>query len=502
MTASEIRHKLARGTAWIGLASSLVALLDFAALIILMKFFVSPEHYGIATMAAAFFPVLDLATDMGLSSAVIQMDGHTKDRVSTVFWINTAMSFLLFGLLVLVAPTIARVYRQPLVADLLEVYGLKLIFQNVYFIPYALMKREFRFKELSVLRIIANVAEFAGKIVFAALGFHVWCFVLGPLARVFVTGVGTQILHPWRPRLVLKLREAAGYLKFGMKTSASQILYYGYTNVDYLAVGYFFGDKALGVYKIAYELILEPVKFISDVVVQIAFPAFARLRHRRGELIEQFITFTRQNLAVVIPFVVVILLAAEDLLYVIRPDLTPAATAARVLCTVGVFRALSHIVPPLLDGYGRPGLTLIYTVVAAVVLPICFFAFAWWLNDWGYLSVATAWAAGYPIAFVVLMILAVGIVGLPLAYYLKRILGIPGCALVGFAAGFGLKALVGDALTPGWRLVVVGGASVVVTLTLLAYLQGMSPAAIARAIKAKPPIPPPDDTGSGTVSGN
>jgi hypothetical protein len=100
--------------------------------------------------------VLDHATDMGLSSAVIQRDDHSPSKISTAFWLNLLMGMALFGLLLLAAPVYARWQGHPIVASLLIADGGKLIFQNAYFIPYAMMKRELRFKELSILRIVAN----------------------------------------------------------------------------------------------------------------------------------------------------------------------------------------------------------------------------------------------------------------------------------------------------------------------------------------------------------
>src|SRR5262245_51331357 len=91
---SETPHssdRISRGLAWVGLASTLVGLLDLGALVILLHFFISPEEYGIATLATALFPVLDYATDLGLSSAVIQRDDHSPDKISTVFWLNLTM---------------------------------------------------------------------------------------------------------------------------------------------------------------------------------------------------------------------------------------------------------------------------------------------------------------------------------------------------------------------------------------------------------------------------
>ncbi|MCC6997087.1 MAG: oligosaccharide flippase family protein [Deltaproteobacteria bacterium] len=480
-----------RQIAWIGFASTVVSLLDIVAIALIVKFWVSPEQYGTATLAISLFPVLDLATDMGLSSAVIQRDDNTPEVVSTVFWLNLAMSVVMFGMLSGAAPALARLQGQTVIGTMLLAYGTKLLFQNVYFIPHAMMKRELRFKELSVIRIIANLVEFVAKISFAFAGFELWCFVLGPMCRVLTTGIGVQLRHPWRPRAALKLRAAGDYFKFGVKTSLSQILFQVYTNVDYQVVAYYFGAKANGLYRLAYELVLEPVRIISDVVAQVAFPLFARLRTRRAALVEQFIAFTRQNLVVVIPFLSLVMLVGEDLLYLIfGPKWTAAATAARVLCAVGVFRALSFVVPPLLDGIGYPGTTLIYTAVASVVLPAAYVGFAWVLGDrFGFLSVAMAWAVGYPIAFGVLVWLAMRRIGLHGIEYLRRVIGIPLCAFAALAVGAGVRWLVPFAsVGHAGRLAIVGAATLGVLGVLLAYFQGISPRSIRRSMSDAPPV--------------
>jgi O-antigen/teichoic acid export membrane protein len=481
---TDIKRHVSRGVAWIGAASTLVGLLDLFALVIILRRWVTPEQYGIATLAVSLFGMLDLATDMGLSSAVIQHDDHTPAKISTVFWMNVGMSLVLFAILWVGAPALGRFQSQPVVGEMLRVYGLKLIFQNSYTIPMTMMKRELRFKELSIIRVIANVAEFLGKVIFAWLGWEVWCFVMGPLARVFITAVGVQLRHPWRPRFMFRPREAGHYATFGIKTSASQILFYFYTNVDYQVVGYFFGKAALGLYKAAYELVLEPVRVMSYVIVEVAFPVFARLRTKRAHLVEQFIAFTRQNLVVVVPFLAIVLLMTQEALLVfVGPRWTEAAHAARILCLVGVLRSLSFVVPPLLDGTGRPGLTLIYTSVAAVVLPTLYILFAKYFGPRvGYLSVAWAWAAGYPLAFAILAWLALHQIGITATVYLKRVMGIPGCALIAMGVGWGVRWLV-QPLPYGLRLLLVAAAFLAVLGVLLAYLQGISPRTIALSLR-------------------
>jgi O-antigen/teichoic acid export membrane protein len=478
------RGRVNRAMAWLGVGGAVVAVLDVLSSFILFRFWVGPAALGAAAPALAVFMVLDLATDLGMASAVIQKDEHTPEVISTVFWLNVAMSVVLTGVVWLTAPQLAHLAHGGRVArDMLRAYTGKIIFQNFYFIPAAMLRRELRFRELALVRMLANLAEFGGKIGFAAGGFGAWALFFGPMCRVVVTCFGVQFFHPWRPRFVLRMKEAAEYLRYGFKTSASAILFQVYTNVDYYVVGHFFGPVANGLYKQAYELVLEPVRQISDVVSTVAFSVFSRLRTNRAEVRERFVEFTRQNLVVVGPFVVLIALAAPELLRLFNKDWVPAADAARVLCFVGALRALSYVMWPMLDGMGYPSLTLTYQTVASIVLPALYVIFAKVIGPaHGYISVAWGWAAGYPIAFGVLALLALTKIELSAREYVRRIIIIPIC-IVG-AGLVGLVARIATLHAEWWmRLGAIAGATLAALGLLLAYVAGISPRTVIRSLK-------------------
>jgi O-antigen/teichoic acid export membrane protein len=476
-----------RGLAWVGVASSLVGVYDFLALLIILNNWVSPDDYGIATLAVWIYPILDQATDLGLSAAVIQRDDHDRDKISTVFWINLTIAVLLFAALSAIAPLVGAAYGHAIIGYMMIAYGSKLVWQNVYFIPAALMKRELRFKELSIIRVLANTAEFAGKVGFAWAGFGIWCFVLGPLCRVLVTGIGCQICHPWRPRFVLRVRAAREYIRFGLKSSGSQILFYFYTNVDYPIVGAFFGPTALGLYRAAYEIVLEPVRVISNVVVDVAFPAFARLRHSRAQLIAQLVSFTRLNLITVMTFSAIVFVTAPEIIGVFFPKYAGAEDGARILCGVAVLRSVGFVIPPLLDGTGYPHRTFNYMLSAAIVLPVAFLLGAVLLGpSTSFLSVAVAWAAGYPIAFGVLIWLAVQTLDWTPWAFLRAVAGVAGCVFGAMLLGMGVRYALAH-LVPDWALLgIVAGVIAVVTGLLLAYTQGLSLRTARRALQGDP----------------
>ena len=488
-TGSAMQARVNRSVVWVGIASSMVGVLDVLAFFIMITFWISQEEVGIAWLATSLFPLLDMITDLGLTSAVIQRDDHTEDRISTVFWLNVMLSVVLAALLAfVVGPILSLIQGQPVLTWLLAAYGGKLLWQNIYFIPYALMKRELRFKELSILRIVANFAEFAGKVGFAWLGAGVWAFVLGPLCRVFITGVGTQILHPWRPRMVLRLREALDWASYGMKTSGSKILFYMYSRLDFQVVGYFFGEKANGLYASASFLVLQPAQVISEIVANVAFPAFSRLKHDRVALVEQLVAFIRMNMVVLLGFLGLVLVSCSEIFGIMErvssDEWTDAAPAARILCAVGVLRSLSFVIPPLLDGINKPMLTLRYMIIASIVLPLLFVVFALVLGPWlGFLSVAIAWAVGYPVAFAALLYMTTTVLEMRITDLLRRVAGIAACA--GAATGVSLLVHLALSAAPGSARFAAAATVLLVTFfALLARFEGITLRSVARSLRS------------------
>jgi O-antigen/teichoic acid export membrane protein len=478
-----------RGVAWAAAAQAVIAITDLISQLIVLAFWVGAKDYGIASGAIAFYTLLDTAADFGVTSALIQRDDHTPARVSTVFWFNMMVSSALFVLLLGLGPLYGHIQGNAVLGWLLVAYGGKLLFQNVYAIPFALLRKELRFGDIAKARIVAHVAESVGRVVFAALGATIWCWTLAALTRAFVFGVIMQIRHPFVPRLVFQPREVFDYLRFGLRSAASQILFRLYTSVDAPIVLYMFGEHAAGIYSAALFLVLEPVKTISNVVIDVAFPAFARLRDDARGLVEQFIKFTRLNLIVVMPVVVVILLVIPEFLRLVysnkwnAAELDVCAEAARILCLVGALRALAFVGPPLLDGIGRPDLTLRYMAVAAIAVPGSFLLCAHVLGPrLGLLSVAVAWAAGYPLAFAALSYLVVRSIHPPVREYLRSSWGIIGSCLAGLAAGFGASLVLRDAHDVV-RLWLVGGAALAVTVTLFATWQKLTPRSIIAALR-------------------
>jgi O-antigen/teichoic acid export membrane protein len=486
----DLSKQVNRGVAWAAASQAIIAVTDLVSYGIVVALLVPTADIGVAAAAMTFWALLDTAADFGVTSALIQRDDHTPERVSTVFWFNVLVSSGLFVFLLVVGPIYGFGIGKPIVGWLLIAYGGKLLLQNVYAIPFAMLRKELRFDDIAKARIVAHVLESIGRVVYALLGWTIWCWTLAALTRAFVFGVIIQIRHPFVPRRVFRPREVLPYIRFGLRSAASQILFRLYVSVDISIALAKFGDSAAGVYALAVYIVLEPVKTISNVVIDVAFPAFAQLRNDKARLAAQLIQFTRLNLLAVLPVLVLIWLVIPEALrlFVTGQDWTPdklavCADATRILCIVGTLRALGYLGPPLLDGVGRPELTLRYMLVATIAVPGSFLLGAWLLGgELGVVSIAVAWTVGYPLAFAALGYLVVNTIELPLRAYLRASWGIIACCAAGFAAGFGLSELLVGA-SDLVRMIAVGTTSLAVTFLLVGYWQKITPRSVARALK-------------------
>src|SRR5207237_4065831 len=136
----------------------------------------------------------------------------------------------------------------------------------------------------------------------------------GRLGSGIVPAMRIQLGRRWWRAFAFDRPAAAGALRYGVQVAGGELLYYIYTNADYLVIGRVWGDAAVGAYRLAYELVLDVVRLISAVTTEVAFPAFARLladRRGAGALLVQF---TRQNAIALVPVVVFLAVAADDLL--------------------------------------------------------------------------------------------------------------------------------------------------------------------------------------------
>jgi O-antigen/teichoic acid export membrane protein len=420
----------------------------------------TPEEVGLAAIALTFSSLAFLLADLGLGAAIVQRATLTEADRSTAFWTNAGLGVLLTLAGVGLSGPIASLFHQPRVQPLLAVLSLTFILTALGTTQGSLLIRALHFRSLELRTIAATAAGVAAAIVIAALGYGPWAIIAQALV---VSGVSTALLwrsSSWRPRLLYSTDSLRHLLGFGGAIFGAGVVRYFERNLDNLLIGRFLGAAALGVYGVAYNVMLVPVLRLATPLQQVFFPALTQLQ-ASTELAPIWLRMSRVLAAVTVPAMLGMAVVAPDFIVVLLGEKWRSAIPVlQVLTWVGILNVASLQASLLLEALGRAGAVLRYTIASSIVSAV---GFAVGLH-WGIVGVA----AGYAIAKTFLVPTYLGWstrpVGLSLTEFWKAVAG-PVQAAAGMAiCVLGARLLLLDNLSAGPRL------AVLILLGLVVYL--------------------------------
>ena len=175
--------------------------ITFAANVILARL-LSPSDFGCVGMLMIFIGLSNTFIDGGFGAALIQKKEPTQEDYSTIFYWNILLSIILYILLYITAPLIAKFYHIPLLSIVLRVQGVVLIFNALSVVQNNLLRKQLRFKQLSVVEIVSAILSLILAIAAALNGWGVWSLVIQQIAlSVFKTGL-LWTLGNWYPNIV------------------------------------------------------------------------------------------------------------------------------------------------------------------------------------------------------------------------------------------------------------------------------------------------------------
>lgn len=386
MTNTKLASKTAKGVAWnylsFGLGKGLV-LITTAVLARLL----TPEQFGVvgyATLAVSYLAVLK---DLGLGSALIQRQEQVEEAADTVFTLNLLLGVVLTLLTLLVAPLVARYFREPMVTPILRVLAFSFVINALGAIHTVRLQRQLDFRRKAVPDIGRSLVKGIVSIGLALTGFGVWALVIGQLAGS-VAGVALSwFMFPWWPRLRFATHLVRQMMNFGLTVIGTDGLTIVNDTLDYLIVGRVLGSAALGIYTLAYRLPELLVFNLLWVLSSVIYPAYSSVQAETAVLEQAFWTTTRYIELVIVPLCLGLMLAADPLVRVVFGERwLDAIPVMRLLALYALVRSIGYHIGDIYKATGRPDILLKLGIVSLLVL----LPSLWWGSRYGLVGVAVA----------------------------------------------------------------------------------------------------------------
>jgi lipopolysaccharide exporter len=329
----------------------------------------TPSDFGVVAAILVYVTVVELISDIGMRATVIyEQEDAVTDRVQTAFTINVLLALLLTAIGVALAPVVAGFFHAQAHTDLFRLAAINPFVKGLGNIHDGLLLRGLEFNRRIVSQVVMSAVRAGVSIPLALLGFGAWSLIIGLLAGSLAWTLVLWAQTRFVPKFTLDRSAVRSMTAYGTAASAIDIVASISTRVDAIVIARVLGDRALGLYTVAFrvpELLIESVAWNTAVV---AFPALSlKRRDDPDSLADATRSLVRYQSLYAIPVGVWLALVGPPLVVVLFGSAWRAAGG--VTSAVAVMSAITAVAFPLGDVFKALGKQRIFLGIQLIQLP-------------------------------------------------------------------------------------------------------------------------------------
>lgn len=306
-----------RGAAiWAMAGQYLSFAIQFAASVIISRWFLGPGEVGLFSIALAAALVVAVLQDFGLSRYISGLPALDRTEIARCGSVAILFSLVIATLVAGTAWPMAWAYRDPRLAPILLVIAGSYLFVPLSVVPMALMARAMQFRGHFAVNVAGALAQAGVAVALAAAGWSALALAWATLASAAARGLVAQLLRPSLPGR-LHMAGVGQVVNFGARTSVLYLTGALGTRTPDLIVGKVLGSVATGLYSRAVSLSDQFRMLISGAIGSVFFPAFARIRDRGEPLGPAYLRVCAGYSGVVWPGMAGLALASEPIIHLL-----------------------------------------------------------------------------------------------------------------------------------------------------------------------------------------
>lgn len=373
---TSLKRQVTRSAIYSVGASFVTLILGFVRAILLARLLL-PEHFGLIALALFYIGLAAQLRGLGLDAALIHRQDADETFLRSYFSFRLGLDVAAFGLLLALTPFLQLAYHNaPELSVVLLTLTLTYFVSGLSQVQETLVRKNLAFSQLAVTDVLASATMTIVAPLLAWRGWGVWALVAEQ-----VSGLGVRFLllwgpfQQWKPGLGWDWNEIRWLWNYGRPMWMASNLSYLLERFDDFWIGTVLGKTPLGLYSRAYEFAHYPRRVLTNPLVTVFTPVFARLQDDRLRLSQAFVRagylVLRSGLAVAGAFG---LAMPEFIHYVIGDAWQPMLWTFRLMLIYTVLDPVLVLMTGLLLAVGRPqrlrNATIVQTVffVPAVVL--------------------------------------------------------------------------------------------------------------------------------------
>jgi O-antigen/teichoic acid export membrane protein len=274
-----LRSLAVRGSAWVMASYAAGQLLRLGSNIILAHL-LFPEAFALAGLVAVFLQGLEMFSDLGIGTAIVQNKrGDERAFLNTAWTMQVVRGVALWLVACAIAWPMSVLYYPQLI-ELLPVGALAVIFAGFNSTALYSAMRAMAFGRVAAVELGTQLTAIVVMIALAWVYPSVWALVIGGLTGAAAKMVLTHtVLVGPRPWLGWEPQAARDLWAFGRWIFISTAATFAALSADRLLLGKLTTADVLGVYMLAFALAMAPMQVSTRLIQSVMYSALSRV-HR------------------------------------------------------------------------------------------------------------------------------------------------------------------------------------------------------------------------------
>ncbi|KCZ83918.1 lipopolysaccharide biosynthesis protein [Hyphomonas jannaschiana] len=369
---------------------------SFLSIVIIARI-LTPEDYGVFVMALMVVMLPEVIASGTLGDSLVQRKDLRPGHINSVFLQSMTLSIAAWGLLVLLAPWIAHAFGEPSVAPVLIVTGAILPIGAVMSVPAAILQRDLRYKEITVIDILGTVTAAIVGIILALMWRNEWALVGMELSRRIVRVFGFLYFAKWVPNTRSSWPDFLELIRFNLANGASKVLQTFDQMLPKTLIGMTLGSHAVGVFNLPERLFQQANQALIAPFAAVAMPVASAMQDNRETLHQAMDSAIRMSALLAYPtFMGAFVVAPVAIPVVFGEQWAPSVPIFQIYMVIGLRAPITAIILGVFRGVGRPDVVAWITLTSIIATSILL-AFTY---QYGIVAIALGLLAKQVITFV------------------------------------------------------------------------------------------------------
>lgn len=315
----------------------------------------SQEDFGLVGAVLVFQAFASLLVDGGFLQALIQRKAPTQTDYSTVLWFNLGVATLMYAVLFVCAPLLARCFGDDAqIIPLSRVLFLSLIINASGIVQTGRLVKEMNMRPVTVANAIGLSAGAVAGILLALGGYGAWAIVWQTLIYAAVKSGMLWLGSRWRPSREFSLTALRSFVGVGSRMMLTSFLNTVFQQIYSLVIGAGVGLRSLGYYTQADKWSKMGIVSISQSLTSALLPALSAVQDDQARFNEVSRKTSRFAAYVTFPALMWLMLMAAPIFHLLFGTKWDASIILfQLLLLRGIFFVFTNLYTNYLLAIGR-----------------------------------------------------------------------------------------------------------------------------------------------------